>query len=148
MFSLPTLGNIAAPSAPSLEVETVVDVQVVPSHKKTFPLSSSVPERSRVEIPIVPAPRLSPLAKNVPAPTRVSAPRSPRMKRIKREDYIAALKSLPPLPRPENEPQGLSLALPQIPQTPVMLPNLTSAFEDIPREDEEEDLIYSDEEEY
>ncbi|SOB73927.1 hypothetical protein BQ9231_00044 [Cedratvirus lausannensis] len=150
MFALPSLGGKVAgasitPSPSSLTVESVIDVQVVPSHKKTFTLSSSPQvERDRVEIPIVSAPRLSPLAKNVPAPTRGTrgtrgSTRSPRMKRIDREAYIAALKSLPPLPKMQNEPQGLSLALPQIPQVPVMLPNVASStFEDIPQEVEED----------
>ncbi|SHO33595.1 Hypothetical protein BQ3484_527 [Cedratvirus A11] len=149
MFALPSLGGKVAgasitPSSSSLTLESVIDVQVVPSHKKTFTLSSSPQvERDRVEIPIVSAPRLSPLAKNVPAPTRGTrgtsrTTRSPRMKRIDREAYIAALKSLPPLPKVQSEPQGLSLALPQIPQVPIMLPNVASStFEDIPQEVEE-----------
>nr|WIL03375.1 hypothetical protein Cplu_550 [Cedratvirus plubellavi] len=149
MFALPSLGGKVAgggsTTPSSLTVESVIDVQVVPSHKKTFALSSSPQvERDRVEIPIVSAPRLSPLAKNVPAPTRGTrgtrgSTRSPRMKRIDREAYIAALKSLPPLPKMQSEPQGLSLALPQIPQVPVMLPNVASStFEDIPQEVEED----------
>ena len=146
MFALPTLGgrgvSIASPSSPSsLKEESVIDVQIVPSHKKTFPLFSSVLPKERVEIPYVPAPRLSPLAKNVvlSQPKKV---RSPRMKRIKREDYIAALKSLPPLPKVQEELQGLSLSLPQIPQVPVMLPNITStSFEDMPYDPEEEEEV-------
>jgi hypothetical protein len=148
MFALPSLGGgrgSIVPPSPSLVVESVIDVQIVPSQKKTFPLrergQGSIPYRDVVSIPIVSAPRLSPLAKNVPAPTRGggrrASTRSPRMKRIDREAYIAALKSLPPLPKVQSEPQGLSLALPQIPQVPVMLPNVAySSFEDLPQEPE------------
>lgn len=143
MFALPTLGK-ATKISPSLSIDRVIDVQVVPSHKKTFTLSSYKPgweERPQVQIPLVAPP---PLAKNVPATeVPVSTKRrgrssSPRMKRIDREAYVAALKSLPPLPRVQTEPQGLSMALPQMTQTSVMLPIVTSTFIDIPHEEEEE----------
>lgn len=144
MFALPSLGGNVSVAPADLTIDTVIDVQVVPSHKKTFTLSSSKPgweERPRVEIPLVAAP---PLARNVPASVAPSKGRtrtsSPRMKRIKREDYIAALKSLPPLPKVQSEPQGLAMTLPQAPQIPVMLPNQTFAFQDIPQEEFDPDL--------
>ncbi|SPN79191.1 Hypothetical protein BRZCDTV_204 [Brazilian cedratvirus IHUMI] len=150
MFALPSLGKNVTDVSPSLSIEAVIDVQVVPSHKKTFTLSSYKPgweERPRVEIPLVAPP---PLARNVPATEVIVTTKrgrgrssSPRMKRIGREAYTAALKSLPPLPEVQTESQGLSLTLPQIPQTSVMLPNVTSAFIDIPQEEEE----YEEEEE-